>query len=768
MGSCVSKHPDANNGRDPAAVVVQEEETEEEPGAQQDHGVKETDTSSREEVPEWTLGEALGGLSSSCRGGWQGDAVLVERFGKVTELAHSVLNCELADICLVEDERNWLEGPAGGQDMPEIAKGGRKGLDPCQLVPVEDEYIVVNDLGEYKGYSNHPCVVGEPRVRFFAGIWLVSAQNPTRRHGVLFVADTRPRSGKNTTDIISFMKEFRDLVVGEIEKYELELLQTMVQERRQRRRSLDGQNSGKKSGPVMSRHVSSTSSRGSEESVGSLCAAVDCFHEGVMLLESSTGENSMEAHWKVLYMNEYLSHALKVGEPSEILNKDIWESFSVNCDDRSAAYRCMRNHVSFEMSLTLQNRYHPHAETFIFEFRPASVTQYSMTRTSDQQQFSSLRKPNRPENVIVDKYYFAIVKTPGAGQIALPGSQRHLPLMLSRDAPTVFKDIRLGPMIGRGAYGRVYRGNWNGNIVAVKVITSDSGRRSLDGAQMHQRPGAYTEDISMKSIGMHEAAISTALSHPNVVHTYQYSVRHVEVSREKRDDSLDQTLPSTPMTEIWLISEFCNRGPLLTAIENGMFLIKPNDQRGQPNLIFILQTLQEISSAMEYLHSHDIVHGDLTGGNVLLTSSDKDGRGFTAKVVDFGLSRICEGGALKTSKMGCAEYMPPELITGGLLTKSGDVYAFGVILWELYHGERAWSGMKPVEVLEKVARHDILTFGEHTPRRLKILGEKCLNPFPKQRPDFSDIVFEVNSILSDTMCILQKFLGATTINAQHT
>ena len=46
----------------------------------------------------------------------------------------------------------------------------------------------------------------------------------------------------------------------------------------------------------------------------------------------------------------------------------------------------------------------------------------------------------------------------------------------------------------------------------------------------------------------------------------------------------------------------------------------------------VLQTLQEIAAALQYLHRNDVLHGDLTGGNVLLTASDKDTRGFTAKV----------------------------------------------------------------------------------------------------------------------------------------
>ncbi len=55
----------------------------------------------------------------------------------------------------------------------------------------------------------------------------------------------------------------------------------------------------------------------------------------------------------------------------------------------------------------------------------------------------------------------------------------------------------------------------------------------------------------------------------------------------------------------------------------------------------INNTAREIASGMAYLHGMDILHGDLTAGNILLSSADAaDARGFTAKVADFGLSRV--------------------------------------------------------------------------------------------------------------------------------
>ena len=55
----------------------------------------------------------------------------------------------------------------------------------------------------------------------------------------------------------------------------------------------------------------------------------------------------------------------------------------------------------------------------------------------------------------------------------------------------------------------------------------------------------------------------------------------------------------------------------------------------------INNTAREIASGMAYLHNMDILHGDLTAGNILLSSADAaDARGFNAKVADFGLSRV--------------------------------------------------------------------------------------------------------------------------------
>ena len=71
---------------------------------------------------------------------------------------------------------------------------------------------------------------------------------------------------------------------------------------------------------------------------------------------------------------------------------------------------------------------------------------------------------------------------------------------------------------------------------------------------------------------------------------------------------------------------------------------------------------------MAYLHGLDILHGDLSGNNILLACNSDDERGFTAKVADFGMARMLgEGEVVETRAMGTITHMPPELMLEGAL-----------------------------------------------------------------------------------------------------
>ena len=73
------------------------------------------------------------------------------------------------------------------------------------------------------------------------------------------------------------------------------------------------------------------------------------------------------------------------------------------------------------------------------------------------------------------------------------------------------------------------------------------------------------------------------------------------------------------------------------------------------------------------------------------------------QVADFGLSRVCDDAQINTKTYGTVTHMPPELLLDGRLSKSADVYAYGVLLFELFTADRPWSGLRHAEVLHKVA-----------------------------------------------------------------
>ncbi len=114
----------------------------------------------------------------------------------------------------------------------------------------------------------------------------------------------------------------------------------------------------------------------------------------------------------------------------------------------------------------------------------------------------------------------------------------------------------------------------------------------------------------------------------------------------------------------------------------------------------ILLCLLDVARGLEYLHSCSIVHGDLKPQNVLLKTSGSDRRGYVCKLGDFGLSRMLGEAQthVDTGSYGTVTHAAPELLSEGRLTKASDVFAFGMLLWELVTGERLFADMHHMQV----------------------------------------------------------------------
>jgi serine/threonine protein kinase len=265
---------------------------------------------------------------------------------------------------------------------------------------------------------------------------------------------------------------------------------------------------------------------------------------------------------------------------------------------------------------------------------------------------------------------------------------------------------RLGPYeitakLGEGGMGVVWRARDShlGREVALKVL-----------------PEAFTADPERLARFEREAKLLAQLNHPNIA-----QIHGLEVSGETRA----------------LVMELVEGPTLAERLEAGSLLLDD-----------CLSIARQVAEALEEAHEKGIVHRDLKPQNIKASIEGK------VKVLDFGLAKALDtgsgfsspsemahsptvtfGGTREGVILGTAAYMSPEQARGGAIDKRADIWAFGVVLYEMLAGERLFSGESVVDVLGSVMRQpiDFDRLPATTPRRLRELVRRCLERSPKNR-----------------------------------
>lgn len=219
--------------------------------------------------------------------------------------------------------------------------------------------------------------------------------------------------------------------------------------------------------------------------------------------------------------------------------------------------------------------------------------------------------------------------------------------------------------------------------------------------------------------------------------------------------SPNDTLPPG-LYETWLVMEYCDRGSLTDAINSGRFLSAATRELDQ---VSVMLSLLDIAHGMEYLHGISMVHGDLKGRNVLLKTARIDRRGFVCKLADFGLSRMLgqEQTHVNTQSYGTATHASPELLRHGKLGPAADVYAFGIIAWEIVAGEEAYSDLTAIQILVQVSQHDLRPpIPDTCPTPLANLMQQCWATDPMDRPTFPSVVRMLSEMLRDCRRAMER------------
>src|SRR6516162_3981396 len=142
-----------------------------------------------------------------------------------------------------------------------------------------------------------------------------------------------------------------------------------------------------------------------------------------------------------------------------------------------------------------------------------------------------------------------------------------------------------------------------------------------------------------------------------------------------------------------------------------------------------------LAEAIQVAHQSGIVHRDLKPANILLTG---DG---TPKIADFGLARHFDGEpgfTLSGTRIGTPSYMAPEQVIGktGTIGPAADIYALGVLLYEVLTGRPPFRGETAAETERQVLNHEPVSpsrLNPKVPRDLETICLKCLSKEPGRR-----------------------------------
>ncbi|XP_047459746.1 mitogen-activated protein kinase kinase kinase 21 isoform X2 [Mugil cephalus] len=276
-----------------------------------------------------------------------------------------------------------------------------------------------------------------------------------------------------------------------------------------------------------------------------------------------------------------------------------------------------------------------------------------------------------------------------------------------------FSELILEEIIGVGGFGKVYRGTWKDQEVAVKAARQDPD-----------------EDITATAGGVkQEAKLFSMLQHPNII-------------------KLEGVCLEEP--NLCLVMEYARGGTLNRALTG---------RRIPPHIL--VNWAVQIARGMHYLHEEavvPIIHRDLKSSNILLLEkieNDDIGRK-TLKITDFGLAREWH----KTTKMSAAgtySWMAPEVIKSSLFSKGSDVWGYGVLLWELLTGEVPYRGIDGLAVAYGVAVNKLtLPIPSTCPEPFAKLMEECWDQDPHVRPSFSCILEQLSAIEEAVMATMPQ------------
>ncbi|XP_053599836.1 tyrosine-protein kinase Btk isoform X1 [Plodia interpunctella] len=253
--------------------------------------------------------------------------------------------------------------------------------------------------------------------------------------------------------------------------------------------------------------------------------------------------------------------------------------------------------------------------------------------------------------------------------------------------------------LGAGQFGVVRRGKWRGRIdTAVKMM----------------KEGTMSEDDFID-----EAKVMTKLQHQNLVQLYGVCSKH---------------------RPIYIVTEYMRHGSLFNYLRH-----TPPDQLGPAVL---LDMCIQVCKGMAYLERHNYIHRDLAARNCLVGDEN------VVKVADFGLARyvLDDQYTITGGTKFPIKWAPPEVLNYTRFSSKSDVWAFGVLMWEVFTcGKVPYGRMKNCEVVEMVQRGQVLDKPKGCLNEIYNVMRLCWRHLPEERPSFRVLKEELTAVAQNVL-----------------